>query len=318
MTLRLALCPLLAPLGLALALGCQRPPSQSDSDTNSATAPRSTTDATAASQAESCEAATLHAELRGYCEFDLGIPPIELAKVAWNADTYHPLATRVITLDAGGLSDPEGEGKVSIQDWLRDPPRPIAEPGALVLAIAHDVPASTVAELQRGLFAAGRQEVRVLVHVADERPIPQPRSAKMLADMRAALPDDDNERVMFVAQGVRGYAETCPALTEAFGQLASVAPGERCGKLAELASAALVECECARLTDIMTLLYALTMGFEPPSGRATAVPIRLDTSRKINPPAGATWGEIVAANLTNTELHQLWIDAVAPPAPATD
>jgi hypothetical protein len=258
--------------------------------------------------------APLQTELRSFCEFDLGVPPIALPKVEWTADSYHPLATRVINLDQAGLTDPEGQGTVSIQAWLADPPRRIPEPGELSLAIAGDVPASSVAELWRGLSAAGRTEIRVLVHVTDEAPIPQPRNPTMLAGMLAELPSDANERVMFVAQGVRGYANNCPPLASVFGELANVAPGDRCDKLAELASAAIVECGCVKLPDIMTLLYALTIGFVAPSGRAAAVPIRLDPGRKITPAATATWADVVEANLRNDGLHQLWIESVAPPA----
>jgi hypothetical protein len=300
---------------LTLAIACQSPPSKADTVATGGK-PGGTSGEPGQARESSCKTAPLQAELQSHCEFDLGVPPIALAKVTWTAPSYHPLATRVITLDQRGLTDPEAPaaGSVSIQAWLADPPRRIPEPGELTLAIAHDVPATTVAELFRGLAAAGRQEIRVLVHVADDRPIPQPRNPKMLADMRAALPTDPNERVMFVAEGVRGYAETCPPLASVFGELAQVAPGDRCAKLSELAAAAVVECGCPKLPDITTLLYALTIGFVPPSGRAAAVPIRLDPGRKVTPPAGTTWAEIVTANLRNDGLHQLWIDAVAPPA----
>jgi hypothetical protein len=297
---------------LTLAFACQSPPSKSDTASTGAK-PGAAAGERGQAGDPSCQAAPLQAELQSYCEFDLGVPSIALAKVTWTADSYHPLATRVITLDQRGLDDPEGQGAgtVSIQAWLADPPRRIAEPGELTLAIAGDVPATTVAELFRGLAAAGRQEIRVLVHVADDRPIPQPPNPKMLADMRAALPSDPNERVLFVAEGVRGYADTCPPLAGVFGELAKVAPGDRCAKLSELAAAAVVECGCPKLPDITTLLYALTIGFVPPSGRTAAVPIRLDPGRKVTPPATTTWAEIVAANLRNDGLHQLWIDAVA-------
>lgn len=301
---------------LTLAFACQSPPSQSDPATTDAKPGAVGSDSASQAADQSCAAAPLQAELKSYCEFDLGVPPIALAQVTWKADSYHPLATRVITLDQSGLTDPEGQGTVSIQAWLADPPRRIPEPGELSLAIASDVPATTVAELWRGLSAAGRTEIRVLVHIADDRPIPQPRNPKMLADMLAELPPDANDRVVFVAQGVRGYANSCPPLASVFGQLASVGPGDRCAKLAELASAAVVECGCLKLPEIMTLLYALTIGFVPPTGRAAAVPIRLDPGRKITPPSTATWADVVSANLRNDGLHQLWIDAVAPPAPA--
>ncbi|KIG12190.1 hypothetical protein DB30_01826 [Enhygromyxa salina] len=298
----------------AFAFACQSPPSKSDPAATAAEPGPGGSGSASPAADPVCAAEPLQAELGSYCEFDLGVPAIELPKVTWTADSYHPLATRVITLDENGLTDPEGQGTVSIQAWLADPPRRIPEPGEMTLAIAADLPASTVAELWRGLAAVGRTEVRVLVHVADDRPIPQPRNPDMLADMRAELPPDPNDRVVFVAKGVRGYANNCPPLASIFGELGNVAPGDRCTKLAELASAAVVECGCVKLPDIMTLLYALTIGFTPPTGRAAAVPIRLDPGSKVAPPLTTTWAEVVTANLRNDGLHQLWIDAVAPPA----
>jgi hypothetical protein len=317
------------PFAAVFALACQPPPSRATeaSSETSKRAPATTptgdsdSDANAESPApapgdQACAVAPLRAELASYCEFDLGVPPIELPQVSWTAESYHPLATRVITLDRGGLTDPEGEGTVAIQAWLADPPRRLPEPGAMVLAIAEDVPATSVAELVHGLAAAGRQEIRVLVHVSDPRPLPQPRNPEMLADMAKALPASKNDRVMFVAGGIRGYAQHCPALAGVFGELAKVGPGERCPLLAERASAALVECGCPQLPDIMTLLYALTMGFVPPSGRAAAVPIRLDPEHAIRPAPGSTWGDVARAELKGTHLHPLWLDAAASPAPA--
>jgi hypothetical protein len=301
----------LLPISFAtLLLACQRSPPTTGEDT-----PTAASAVTPAQPAKpTCEAAPLQAELQTYCEFELGVPPLVLPKVGFTAETYHPLATRVITLTREGLTDPEGAaGTVSIQAWLADPPRRLPEPGELVLAIAADVPATTVAELQRGLAAAGREQVRYLVHVDDERPIPQPRDAKLLARMREALPIDPNERVLFVAQAVQGYAETCPPVAGVFPQLAQTSPGDRCAKLGELASKAIVECGCVELPEIMTLLYALTMGFDPPPGRAAAVPVILDPQAELVPAAGATWGDVASAQLRSTELHRLWIDAVAPP-----
>lgn len=301
--------PILAPILVLLA--CQSPPPKAG---DAGAGPSA--DASASAATSTCAAEPLAAELRGYCEFDIGVPPIELAKVPWTAPLYHPLATTVITLDKQGLSDPEGKGTVSIQDWLADPPRRLREPGEMVLAIAADVPVTTVAELQRGLAAAGRKEVRYLVHVADERPIPQPEQPELLAGMREALPPNPNERVMFVARAVQGYAETCPPVAGVFPQLSQVAPGDRCTALGELMAPAIVECGCAQRSEIMTLLYALTVGFEVPRGRAVAVPVFLDPQYKVTPAAGATWGEFAGPQFANIQLHRLWIDAVAPsPAP---
>jgi hypothetical protein len=303
--------PTLLVLAATLTLACQPPPTRSESGRDDAperppaSDPASTTPPPTVSD---CEREPIHAELRRYCEFDLGVPPIALANVTWTADSYHPLATRVITLDQSGVTDPEGTGTVSIAEWLATPPRRIPEPGELVFAIAADLPAASVAELWRGLAAAGRETIQVLVHVADKTPIPTPRNPSMLADLRAALPESHNERVMFVAQGVRGYATTCPSIGMVFGQLANVPMDQRCTRLAELAAAALVECGCPKLPDAMTLLYALTIGFQPPRGRAAAVEIRLDPTRAVQSNPGATWAEVARAALLDAEPRGLWID----------
>jgi hypothetical protein len=300
---------LLLPLATVLTLACQPPPTRSEPEQHDpsknvpitpppSSPPKKTT----------CTLAPLHTELRRYCEFDLGVPPIDLPKVAWTTDSYHPLATRVITLDENGLTDPEGTGTLTVAAWLADPPRRIPEPGELVFAISPTLPAATVAELWRGLAAAGRAQIQVLVHVAEPDPIPAPRNPAMLADMRAALPEAHDERVMFVAQGVRGYAVTCPSLAAVFGQLSDVPMDARCTRLAELAAAALVECGCEKLPDIMTLLYALTIGFEPPRGRTAAVEIRLDPTQAVRANPGATWGQIATTTLLDATPRGLWID----------
>jgi hypothetical protein len=296
-----------------LTLACQPPPTRSESEREREPAsPREgasePTPAVSPPTVGDCEREPIHTELRRYCEFDLGVPPIELAKVTWTAESYHPLATRVITLDANGINDPEGSGTVALADWLAAPPRRIPEPGELVFAIAAELPAATVAELWRGLAAAGRAKIQVLVHVADDTPIPTPRNPAMLADLRAALPDAHQDRVLFVAQGVRGYAVTCPSLGMVFGQLADVPMDQRCTHLAELAAAALVECGCPKLPDAMTLLYALTIGFDPPRGRTAAVEIRLDPTQAVQANAGATWAQIVGATLRDAEPRGLWLD----------
>jgi hypothetical protein len=297
-------------LAMTLTLACQPPPArvEGERDEPPERAPESDPAPTTPPPTTDCEREPIHTELRRYCEFDLGVPPIDLPKVTWTAESYHPLATRVITLNHDGITDPEGKGTVAIADWLATPPRRIPEPGELVFAIAADLPAATVAELWRGLAAAGRANIRVLVHVAEPTPIPTPRNPVMLADMRASLPEAHQERVMFVAQGVRGYAVACPSLGTVFGQLADVPMDQRCSRLAELAAAALVECGCPKLPDAMTLLYALTIGFDPPRGRAAAVEIRLDPTQAVQSSARATWGEVAGAALHDAEPRGLWID----------
>ncbi|NVB42612.1 hypothetical protein G6O69_32615 [Pseudenhygromyxa sp. WMMC2535] len=263
-----------------------------------------------------CSTAALQPELERMCDYDLGIPPIALPVVEWTAPSYHPTQTSVITLTTAGMHDPQSGAAISIQDWLANPPRRIPEPGVMAIAIANDVPVTAVAELWRGLSAAGRMEIRALVQVTDPEPPPAPRKPEMLSTMKAKLPTDANERAVFVAQGVRGYANACPALAEAFSQLSTVAPEQRCTALAERAAAAVVSCGCEKGDEIMTLLYGLTVGFEPPKGRVAAVPVALDPNRGYTPPEGQTWGELARETFTDTQLHRLWIDAVAAPMPA--
>ena len=293
---------------LLLALACESPPQRAAEQQQQQQVAAPKPPSTKPAVDPICQAEPLQSELASFCEFDLGVPPIDLPKVAWTAEPYHPLATRVILLDNRGLTDPERAGTVSIASWLADPPRRIPEPGEMVFAIAADVPAATVAELLTGLAAAGRKQIRMLVHVGDARPIPQPRDGKRLADMREALPDVANERVVFAAQAVQSYAETCPPVAGVFPQLVQVSPGDRCAKLAELGSKAIVACGCTKLDEIMTLLYALTVGFDVPRGRAAAVLVEIDPAATITANADASWGELAAASFESAALHRLWIE----------
>jgi len=314
----------LACVGLLSVSGCQAPP-DSGVKTGSASVEGGTPavdGAVEAGAAEperasegSCSAEVLELEYGALCGYDIGIPPIDLPAVDWDAPSYHPTDTRVITLTKSGLTDPEGGGTVAIQAWLADPPRQIPEPGQMVLAVAADVPVTTVAELQRGLASQGRREVRFLVRVADPEPVPQPRRPDLIDELKAKAPDDPGERVMFVAMGVRAYAEACPAFGSAFTEVSAVAPDQRCAKLAEVAARGIAECGCEKVDEISTLLYAVTVGFDVPKGRAAAVPVMLDPNRKFVPEPGMTWGELAAETFTDTQLHRLWIDAVAPPVP---
>jgi hypothetical protein len=279
-----------------LALACQSPPPRTEPQ-QQRDVPKPRTEPSTVESDDTCKPEPLQTELTSFCEFDLGVPPIELPKVTWTAATYHPLATRVITLDSRGLTDPEGTGTVSIATWLAEPPRRLPEPGEMVFAIAAELPAASVAELYGGLAAAGRKQIQVLVHTGDPRPIPQPRDPKMLTRMREALPDNPNERVVFIAQAVQGYGQTCPPVAGVFPQLTQVSPGDRCSKLGELAAKAIVECGCAKLDEFMTLLYALTIGFDVPSGRAAAVDVSLDSLSEFAPNDGETWGEFAPRHL---------------------
>jgi hypothetical protein len=58
----------------------------------------------------------------------------------------------------------------------------------------------------------------------------------------------------------------------------------------------------------MTLLYALTIGFEAPHGRAAAVEIRLDPTQTVQANPGATWGQVAGAALSDANPRGLWVD----------
>jgi hypothetical protein len=289
-------------LALVGLLACQPPPAKSEPQTEAKPAPTNTSSPTTNPD---CDATELEAELRSYCDYDLGVPPLALPRVTWTAETYHPLATRVISLDAAGLTDPEGHGTTSVAAWLQTPPRRLPEPGEMVFAIAADVPGSQVAELFAGLAQAGRQRVRVLVHVGETRAVPQPRDPELLASLRASLPAEANQRVVFVAERMTALAQVCPGIGGVFPNLVQVPPGDRCGRLAQLASAALVGCVCVQLPELMTMLYAMTMGFTPPPGRAAAVELRLDPTQAVALEPGETWEQVVARTLTGPQPRAL-------------
>jgi hypothetical protein len=278
---------------VCLAMACQSPAPKSE-DTPKVSA--STLEPPPAPEhASTCDATALEAELQSFCEFDLGVPPIDLAKVGWTGPSYHPLSTRVITLDLAGLTDPEGGGTVSVEAWLADPPRRIPEPGELVVAIHRYVPYTTVAELQRGLAAKGRREVQYLVHPSERVAIPKPRDPKLLAELRDGPAGSTNERINAVIRGVQEYGKMCPPVAGVFPELEMIPPGERCPKLGELAAKAIVECGCTDVDSIMTLLYALMVGVEPPRARTIAMTITLEQiNQAVPPPPAAVWGEFAA------------------------
>jgi hypothetical protein len=60
--------------------------------------------------------------------------------------------------------------------------------------------------------------------------------------------------------------------------------------------------------DIMTLLYALTIGFDPPRGRAAAVDIRLDPTQTIRVSPSATWGHVAGGALTDAAPRGMWLE----------
>lgn len=298
-----------------LLAGCQDPPDSGSSSTSKPAGGQAQVEADdeaveaddgAAAPADTCSAEAMKAEFEDYCAYDIGVPPIELPKVAWTGPSYHPLTTRVISLTTNGLTDPEGEGTVPVEAWLADPPRSIADSGQMVFAVAADVPAKVVAELQREIAAKGRQEVRYLVHVASEEPVPQPRRADLLEKMKAKTHNDPNAQLALVAEGVRRYAEDCPAFGEGFGALANEAPEARCGTLASFASESIVACGCREQDEIATMIYALTVGFDLPKGRAAAVPVNLDPTREYAIAEGQTWGEVASEAFTDGQLHRLW------------
>lgn len=308
----------LAPaLTVVALLGCEPPPDTSgkaEGDAKTAEGSKTAADEGAAADPNVCERGPIEAELKRFCDYDIGIPPVDIPKVPWAGPSYHPTTSTIMTLTKRGLLDPQGAKKfISIQDWLADPPRRVPEPGELAIAVAADVPVSAVAELQRGLSAKGRKEVRFLVQVTEDTPVPQPRLPELLETLTAQTPGDPSKRLMLTGQLIKQHGAECEELGGAFQTLAMVGQDERCAHLAKASAAALEHCNCTKRDEIMTLLYAMTMGFEPPKGRTAAVPVALDPQAKYRPKEGMTFGELAVEQFTDTQLHHLWLDVVAPP-----
>lgn len=289
---------------LVLTVACGSPP-----------APSSTTSTTESQPAQplpdepaACSVVRLEPEMALYCDFEAQVPTNDLPAVRWSGPAFHLLEQRLIVVDAQGQVLAAGTiERVSIATWLADP-GPADQP--LVFAIADGLPASQAAELLAGLHAASRSEIQVLVRMEDpEQALPVPTQPAMLAEIARRLPGDLGQRATQLALTMLEYTQTCPALATALQNLAALAPEDRCLGMAGAVARAVVDCECRQADEIMTVIYAISVGTVPPKGRVAAVPLTLDPAAAVVPASTATWGQLASSQLTGTKPHRLWLQS---------
>lgn len=302
---------------LWLIVGCGSPPAPAPASSGTPAASTEVErDAKPDTEPAACSVERLEAELALYCDFEAQVPTNDLPAVRWSGPAFHLLEQRLIVVDAMGLVLAPGKAtREPIATWLANPgpadPGP-ADPGPpnqlLVLAIADDLPAIDAAELLAGLHAASRTEIQVLVRTDDDEQIlPRPRQPEMLAEIARRLPADLGQRAMQLAMTMREYTEDCPAIATALQNLAALAPEERCPGMAGGLARAMVDCECEQADEIMTAMYAISVGTTEPKGRVAAVPLTLDPAAAVTPASTATWGQLVGSQLTGATPHRLWI-----------
>jgi hypothetical protein len=289
---------------LMLMVACGSPPSPSSGTSTTATKPTQPLP----TEPDACSIERLEPEMALYCDFEAQVPTNDLPPVRWSGPAFHLLEQQLILVDAEGrVLAPGQRERVSIATWLRDPGS--AEP-PLVLAIADGLPASQAAELLAGLHAASRTSIEVLVRMEDpEQALPVPREPEMLAEIARRLPSDLGQRATQSALTMRQYTESCPALATSLQNLAALAPEDRCLGMAGAVARAVVDCECRQADEIMTVLYAISVGTLPPKGRVAAVQLTIDPAAAVTPASTATWGQVAGSQLIGPKPHRLWLQS---------
>jgi hypothetical protein len=174
-----------------------------------------------------------------------------------------------------------------------------------VLLIASATPRADVAAVLKGLAEAELRQGHLQLATDATGPLPVPRDAKLLADVKARVSaEDPSQRAMLLAQEIEQTMPPCPALVQTFSNVATVDAEQRCPLLARGISEGLVSCGCAKEDTMMTLFYAVSMGLEPPTRLAAAVAVTLDPAAAPRP--GATWAAVVAG-LDEAALAGLWV-----------
>jgi hypothetical protein len=178
-------------------------------------------------------------------------------------------------------------------------------PSGWVLAITGATPRADVATVLQALADTEQRRGHLLLATDATGPLPVPRDPKRLAELATRITGaDPSTKATLLAEEIERSLPPCPALVQGFSTVATIDPENRCRVLARSISEGLVSCDCPEEDALMTLLYAITVGVEPPTRLAAAVPTMLDPTAPARP--GATWAELVAT-LDEAALARLWV-----------
>lgn len=301
----------------SLALGslaCDDKGSKSDSGAASADA-KADAKVEGSSDAAACDEAhgkAIEQEMLSWCEYsekvaseDLPLAPWKPAPVDRPAEgriEVRPGSVRVgfgpptpASVVAGRLAEEREAAKLRGE-----------APKAWALTIGGDTPRAEVAAVVKALADTGEREGSLVLTVEPTEPVPQPRDPKRLAELDGTMTDGDpSMRATLLAREIQTAMPPCPGMVKTFSAVASAAPDQRCPLIARGISEGLVSCQCPKEDEMLTLIYAASLGSTPPTRLSTVAAVTLDPAA--TPRAGATWSEIVAG-LDEAALKSLWVD----------
>lgn len=173
------------------------------------------------------------------------------------------------------------------------------------LAIAGDVPRAEVAAVFQALVDAGHAKGHLLLATKDVGTLPAPRQPEALAKMHARVDGvDPSQRATLLAKEIEQKMPPCPGVKKTFSAVATAAPDQRCPLMAKGVSEGLVACGCPDADELLTLLYGVSVGTEPPDRLSVASGVTLDPGAASRP--GETWAQVVAG-LDPAALGALWV-----------
>jgi hypothetical protein len=299
-----------------LATGCDRGPAPS----STAEGPTIKSAPATASTSATCDAAhakSLEQELLAQCAISEHVLTADVPAAPWKpAPSAAPLDALRLELGPAGVVIAWGAPAP-----LADLPARLAEerdrvlstaatlgrpaPTGWVLAIAGTTPRTDVATLLQALADVDLPRGHLLLATNPPAPLPVPRDPKRLAELATRIDDTDLAmKAVVLAKEIEQTVSPCPALAEGFSTVATIAPESRCQVLARSISEGLVSCGCRDEDTLMTLMYAMMVGLEPPVRLGAAVPTTLDPTAPARP--GATWADVVAG-LDDAAPARLWV-----------
>lgn len=251
-------------------------------------------------------------EMLAWCELSEKVADDEIPLAPWKPAPTDKPANGRIEVRPGGVS--VGWGR---DTSLADLPGMLEEERGMAkmrgetvtgwsLTIGGDTPRAEVAAVLKTLADAGQPKGTVVLTVEPPGEVPQPRDPKRLEGINEKVGTaDPSQRAVLLAKEIQTAMPPCPGMTKAFSAVATAAPDQRCPLLARGLSEGLVSCGCPKEDEILTLVYAISMGFTPPKRLSTVVPVTIEPTAE--PRAGATWAEIVAG-ADEAAFTALWVD----------